>query len=114
MKKIEAYIQHRHLPDVVRALEKMRDFPGLTAFEVLGHGRGPGSDDDYRLSDQSLPLHPRNLVQVVVDNGMVDGVVSVIRAAAQSGDHGDGMIIVTPVDNTIRIRTGQPLTPPPL
>lgn len=110
MKKIEAYIQHRHLPDVVRALEKMRGFPGLTTFEVLGHGVGTGTDDDYRLSEQSLPLHPRNLVQVVVDRALVDEVVAVIRAAAQSGGPGDGMILITPVENAVRIRTGEPLT----
>lgn len=112
MKKVEAYIQHRHLPDVVQALENMHGFPGLTVLEILGHGAGAGTDDDYRLSEQSLSLHRRNLVQVVIDEALLDEVVAIIRAAAQTGSPGDGMILVTSVDNAMRIRTGEPLTTP--
>lgn len=112
MKKIEAYIQHRYLPRVVNALEAMPNFPGLTMLEILGHGRGPETAGDYMVSGQNLTFHRRNLVQVVADDSLADQIVTLIRDAAHTGNVGDGMIIVTPVESAIRIRTGEQLPPP--
>ena len=112
MKKIEAYIQHRYLPRVVNVLEEMPNFPGLTMLEILGHGRGPETTGDYMQSEQNLTFHRRNLVQVVADDSLADEIVTRIRAAAHTGEVGDGMIIVTPVESAIRIRTGEQLPPP--
>ena len=65
MKKIEAYIQHQYLPRVVNSLEEMKEFPGFSVLEVLGHGCGPEAEGSYIQTEQNLTVHRRTVVQVV-------------------------------------------------
>ena len=111
MKKIEAFIQHRVLPRIVLSLHELNDFPGLSVTEVLGQGRGRGANGECLHTEQNLPFHRRNLIQVVCDDEAADEIVNRIRDAAHTGTNGDGIIIVTDVDRSVRIRTGEPLAP---
>lgn len=107
MKKIEAYIQHEYLPRVVNSLEQMPGFPGLSILEILGHGRGPEIEGSYIQTEQNLTVHRRTLVLVVAEDSLVAEVVSRIRASSHTGNSGDGIIVISPVDGVIRIRTGE-------
>ena len=110
MKKIEAYIQHQYLPRVVNSLEEMKDFPGFSVLEVLGHGCGPEAEGSYIQTEQNLTVHRRTLVQVVAKDALIEEIVSRIRAAGHTGNAGDGIIVVTPVLGVVRIRTGESLS----
>lgn len=109
MKKIEAYIQHQYLPRVINSLEEMPGFPGFSVVEVLGHGCGPETDDGYIQTEQNLTVHRRTLVQVVAEDALVGEIVRRIRAAVHTGNIGDGIIVISPVDGVVRIRTGESL-----
>jgi nitrogen regulatory protein P-II 1 len=109
MKKIEAFIQHYVLPRVMLSLHELPDFPGLSVLDVLGQGRGRGANGDCLITEQNLPFHRRTLVQVVCDDAAADEIVGRIRAAAHTGKNGDGIIIVTALESSVRIRTGETL-----
>lgn len=109
MKKIEAYIQHRFLPRVIRALEARPDFPGVSVLEVLGHGAGPEHDSEYLHTEQNIAFHRRNHVVVVCHDAHAEEIVSLIREAAHSGESGDGIVLVTPLESAVRIRSGEKL-----
>jgi nitrogen regulatory protein P-II 1 len=111
MKKIEAYIHHRYLPRVVNSLEEMQHFPGFSVLEVLGHGHGTEAEGSYIQTEQNLTVHRRTLIQVVSADTLVEEIVERIRAASHTGNVGDGIIVVTPVDDAFRIRTGKSLSP---
>ena len=110
MKKIEAYIQHQYLPRIINSLEKMQGFPGFSVMEVLGHGCGPETDATYIQTEQNLTVHRRTLIQVVALDALVEEIVHRIRAASHTGNVGDGIIVVTPLESALRIRTGESLS----
>ena len=110
MKKIEAYIQHYVLPRVVLSLHELPEFPGLSVLDVLGQGRGRGANGDCLLTEQNLPFHRRTLIQVVCDDAAADEIADRIRAAAHTGKNGDGIITVTAIESSVRIRTGEAFT----
>jgi nitrogen regulatory protein P-II 1 len=106
MKKIEAIIRQEKLSDVKDALEKA-GFPGITAYEVKGRGRQKGLLLSYRTSEYRVDMLPKMKIELVVKKEDVEKVISVIDKVAKTGNIGDGKIFVIPVDDVIRVRTGE-------
>ncbi len=106
MRKIEAIIKPFKLDEV-----KDRVFAagarGMTVSEVKGFGRTGGKREIYRGSAYVVDFLPKIRIQCVVDDEAVRSVVEAIVAAARTGDIGDGKITITPVEEVIRIRTGE-------
>jgi nitrogen regulatory protein P-II 1 len=106
MKKIEAIIKPFKLDDVKEALTEV-GVVGMTVNEVRGFGRQKGHTELYRGSEYTVDFLPKVKIEVVVPDGVVDKVVSVIVGAAKTGSIGDGKVFVIPIDEAIRIRTGE-------
>ncbi|WNG14417.1 P-II family nitrogen regulator [Cystobacter fuscus] len=109
MKKIEAIIKPFKLDDVKDALHEV-GVRGLTAMEVKGFGRQKGHTELYKGAEYVVDFLPKVKVEVVVDDDLAERVVDAIVRAARSGTEGkigDGKIFVTPVDEAVRIRTGE-------
>jgi len=79
----------------------------LTVLEVKGFGRQKGHTELYRGAEYVVDLVPKVKIDVVVDDTLVEPAIEAIRAAAQSGKIGDGKIFVSPVEEVVRIRTGE-------
>ncbi len=106
MKKVEAIIKPFKLDEVKQALSEV-GIAGLTATEVKGFGRQKGHTELYRGAEYVVDFLPKVKVEVVVADGLVAKVVEVIERAAKTGRIGDGKIFVVPVEEVIRIRTGE-------
>ena len=106
MKKIEAIIKPFKLDEVKEALNAM-DIQGMTVSEVKGYGRQKGHTEIYRGAEYKVDFIPKVKVEVVVDSESVESVIEVIRNAAYTGKIGDGKIFVIPVEEAIRVRTGE-------
>lgn len=106
MKKIEAVIKPFKLDDVREALVAL-GIQGMTVTEVKGFGRQKGHTELYRGSEYEVSFLPKVRIDVVVTNDMVDKAVAAIAEMAKTGSIGDGKIFVSPVEETIRIRTGE-------
>jgi nitrogen regulatory protein P-II 1 len=106
MKKIEAIIKPHKLDDVKDRLRQI-GISGMTVYEVKGFGRTGGKTEVYRGSSYVVDFIPKARIEVVVKDSAVTEVVQAIIAAAKTGKIGDGKIFVTPVDEAIRIRTGE-------
>ncbi len=109
MKKVEAIIKPFKLDDVKDALSEI-GIHGLTAVEVKGFGRQKGHTELYKGAEYVVDFLPKVKVEVVVDDDLVTRVVDAILRAARSspeGKIGDGKIFVLPVDEAVRIRTGE-------
>jgi nitrogen regulatory protein P-II 1 len=105
MKKIEAIIREEKL-DAVRKALKEDSYFGITVSEVSGHGRQGGLTLQWRVGDYQVDLLPKVKIEVVVLDEDVTGVLTAIRMAARTGNIGDGKIFVLPVEDAMRIRTG--------
>lgn len=106
MKKIEAIIRPFKLDEVKIALVNA-GVVGMTVSEVRGFGRQKGQTERYRGSEYTVEFLQKLKLEIVVEDAQVDMVVEKIIAAARTGEIGDGKIFVTPVDEIIRIRTGE-------
>ena len=106
MKQITAVIKPFKLEEVREALADV-GVSGLTVTEVKGFGRQKGHTELYRGAEYVVDFLPKVKVEVVVKDEDVDRVVESIVAAAKTGKIGDGKIFVTPVEQVIRIRTGE-------
>jgi nitrogen regulatory protein P-II 1 len=106
MKKIEAIIRHERLQEVQDALDQL-GVSGLTVSEVVGCGRQKGYTEQYRGVRANISLLPKIKVESVVPSDIVDSVVEAIAGAARTGEIGDGRVFVYPVEQSIRIRTGE-------
>ena len=106
MKKVEAIIKPFKLDDVKEALTGI-GIIGMTVSEVRGFGRQKGHTELYRGSEYTVDFLPKVKIEVVVADHVVDKVVSVIVGAAKTGSIGDGKVFVLPIDESIRIRTGE-------
>ncbi len=105
MKLITAVIKPFKLDDVKDAL-KVSGVTGITVDEVRGFGRQGGHTETYRGAEYQIDFVPKVRLQVVIDDGRVDDVVSTIVTSAATGKIGDGKIWVTDVERVVRIRTG--------
>ena len=106
MKKIEAIIKPFQLENVKDALAKI-GVKGMTVTEVKGFGRQKGHTELYRGHEYVVDFLPKVKLEILVDSEMADAVVSAIAEAAKTGKIGDGKIFVLPVEEAIRIRTGE-------
>jgi nitrogen regulatory protein P-II 1 len=106
MNKIEAIIKPFKLDDVKDALNKI-GINGMTVNEVKGFGRQRGHKEIYRGAEYQVDFVPKVQIDVVVDSSLVDQVVEAISSAANTGKIGDGKIFVLPVNEAVRIRTGE-------
>ena len=106
MKKIEAIIKPFKLDEVREALSEI-GVSGLTVTEVKGFGRQKGHTELYRGAEYVVDFLPKVKVEVVVTDDRVAQVVDVIMETARTGKIGDGKIFVLPVEQVIRIRTGE-------
>lgn len=106
MKKIEAIIKPFKLDDVKEALQEI-GVTGITVTEARGFGRQKGHTELYRGAEYVVDFLPKVKIEVVVNDDMVEKTIEAILGAAQTGRIGDGKIFVTPVDDVIRIRTGE-------
>jgi nitrogen regulatory protein P-II 1 len=106
MKKIEAVIKPFKLDDVREALSGV-GITGLTSIEVKGFGRQKGHTELYRGAEYVVDFLPKIKIEVVVTDGLVDKFIEAITGAARTGKIGDGKIFITPVEQVIRIRTGE-------
>ena len=105
MKKIEAIIKPFKLDEVKDALHEA-GVSGITVTEVKGFGRQKGHTELYRGAEYVVDFLPKVKVEAVVDDALVDNVVEAITNAARTGRIGDGKIFVSPVEQAVRIRTG--------
>src|SRR3954466_9607158 len=106
MKKVEAIIKPFKLDEVKDALSEV-GIQGMTVTEVKGFGRTGGKKEVYRGSAYVVDFVPKVKVEIVVTHDIVRDVVEAITAVARTGRIGDGKIFVTPVEEAIRIRTGE-------
>ncbi len=106
MKMVMAVIKPFKLDEVREALTAL-GIQGLTVTEVKGFGRQKGHTELYRGAEYVVDFLPKIKVEVVVSTAMVDTAVEAIVKAANTGKIGDGKIFVTPVEQVIRIRTGE-------
>lgn len=106
MKEIVAIIRPNKLDEVKDALEEL-GCHGMTVTEVKGRGRQLGITESYRGSDYRIDMLPKTCLEIVVADEQVDNVIDKIVKTAQTGDIGDGKIFISPVEEVVRIRTGE-------
>jgi len=106
MKKLEAIIKPFKLDDVKEALAK-EGIQGMTVTEVKGFGRQKGHTELYRGAEYVVDFLPKIRIEILLEDSKAQRAVEVITAAARTGRIGDGKIFVSPVDDVIRIRTGE-------
>jgi len=106
MKKIEVIIKPFKLDEVKVALANL-NILGMTVTEVKGFGQQKGHTELYRGAEYQIDFVPKVKIEIVVNDDYVDQAIEAVIGAAQTGKIGDGKIFVTPVDEAIRIRTGE-------
>jgi nitrogen regulatory protein P-II 1 len=106
MKKIEAVIKPFKLDEVKDALNAI-GIQGITVTEVKGFGRQKGHTELYRGAEYVVDFLPKVKLEVIAADTLVPKIIETIEAAAKTGRIGDGKIFVTPVEEVIRIRTGE-------
>ena len=106
MKKIEAIIKPFKLDEVKEALQEV-GLQGITVLEAKGFGRQKGHTELYRGAEYVIDFLPKVKIEVVVNDEQVDSAIQAIRKAAETGRIGDGKIFVSPIEQAIRIRTGE-------
>ncbi len=106
MKKIEAVIRVEKLDEVIEGLEKL-DAPGIMVTHIEGHGRQKGLVEQFRGREFKVNFLTKTKLEIVAKDTEVDKIVKTISSIAKTGEIGDGKIFIYPVDNAIRIRTGE-------
>jgi nitrogen regulatory protein P-II 2 len=103
---ITAIIKPFKLDEVREALSEI-NVQGITVTEVKGFGRQKGHTELYRGAEYVVDFLPKTKIEAAVDDAMVDQVIDTIQAASRTGKIGDGKIFVSPLEQVIRIRTGE-------
>ena len=106
MKLVSAIIKPFKLDEVREALSAI-GVQGITVTEVKGFGRQKGHTELYRGAEYVVDFLPKVKIEVVVDDAIVERVIEAIEAAARTGKIGDGKIFVSPLEQVVRIRTGE-------
>jgi nitrogen regulatory protein PII len=106
MKKVEAIIKPFKLDDVKEALSEIGIY-GMTVTEVNGYGRQKGHKEIYRGAEYVVDFVPKIKVEIVVSDERLDEAIETVRNAANSGKIGDGKIFISPVEQVVRVRTGE-------
>ena len=106
MKLVTAIIKPFKLDDVREALSEI-GVQGMTVTEVKGFGRQKGHTELYRGAEYVVDFLPKVKIEVAIDDGQLEGVVDAITKAANTGKVGDCKIFVSPLEEVVRIRTGE-------
>ena len=106
MKLVVAIVKPFKLDEIKEALQDI-GMTGLTASDVEGFGRQRGHSEVYRGAEYQVDFVPKTRVEVLADDDDVQGIVDAISKAARTGKIGDGKIVVVPVEQVVRIRTGE-------
>ena len=106
MKKIEAIIREEKLDAVRKALEDKGYF-GMTVTEVSGRGRQKGLPLQWRVGEYRVEFLPKLKIEVVVLDEDLSKTVNAIVTSARTGERGDGKIFIIPIENAVRVRTGE-------
>ncbi len=106
MKRIEAIIRPERLGMVRKALEEL-GYPGMTVYEVKGHGKQRGLTQQWRGQEYKVEFLPKLKIEVVILDEDVPRMLNAVTSSARTGEMGDGKIFVLPVDNAVRVRTGE-------
>ena len=106
MKKIEAIIKPFKLDEVKEALND-KGIKGMTVSEVKGYGRQKGHREIYRGAEYFVDFIPKVKLEIIVDDNAVEELIDTIRQAANTDKIGDGKIFVLPVEEVVRVRTGE-------
>jgi nitrogen regulatory protein P-II 1 len=106
MKKIEAIVKPFKLDEVKNALTKI-GVQGMTMTEVVGFGRQKGHTETYRGAEYKTDFLPKSKIEIIVIDELVTQVIETIERTAKTGKIGDGKIFILPVEEVIRIRTGE-------
>jgi len=106
MKKIEAIIKPFKLDEVKDALSEI-GLKGITVVEAKGFGRQKGHTELYRGAEYIVDFLPKVKLGIVVDDEMLDRAVEAIQTAAHTGRIGDGKIFIVPIEDVVRVRTGE-------
>jgi nitrogen regulatory protein PII len=106
MKKIEAYIKSHRLTDVVEQLHVIEGLTGVSVHEIKGFGRTRGQDEPVRIVDNAINWMPHVKIEIVCRDMLTDAVIEAILRGAHTGLRADGKIYVSPVEDAIRISTG--------
>ena len=106
MKKIEVIIKPFKLDDVKEALNGI-GIKGMTISEVKGYGRQKGHTEIYRGAEYVVDFLPKIKMEIIVEADQVDQIIETVVAAARTGKIGDGKIFVLPIEQVVRVRTGE-------
>lgn len=106
MKKIEAIIKPFKLDEVKEALAEL-GIEGMTVSEVKGFGRQKGHTEIYRGSEYTVDFLPKVKIEIIVPDSLVEKAITAISSAAKTGKIGDGKIFIIPIEQAVRIRTGE-------
>ena len=106
MKKIEAIIKPFKLDEVMEALQEV-GLQGITVTEAKGFGRQKGHTELYRGAEYIVEFQPKIKLQIAISDEQVDAAIDAICGAAATGKIGDGKIFISPLEQSIRIRTGE-------
>mgnify|MGYP001613287817 CR=1 FL=1 len=109
MKKIEAIIRPQRIEDVKEALRKL-DIKGLTVLDAQGYGKQLGHKEIYRGQEYTVDLVRKAKLEIIVEDNLVESAIKAIIESARSdkgGAIGDGKIFIYPVEDVVRIRTGE-------
>jgi len=106
MKKIEAVIKPFKLDDVKEALNDV-GIQGMTVSEVKGYGRQKGHTEIYRGAEYAVDFIPKLKIEIIVPADRCEEVLDIVRKSSYTGKIGDGKIFVVPVEDVIRVRTGE-------
>jgi nitrogen regulatory protein PII len=107
MKLIKSIVRPNKVDEVKDALARL-NISGVTVTEVRGHGKQKGHTAIYRGKEYNVSLLPKMEIETVVEDAIVDDAVKAIVTAARTGEIGDGRVFVIPVEQSYKIRTGEP------
>ena len=107
MKEIKAIIQPHMLNKVMEALHALPHFPGVTASDCRGQGRGQGAGGGYVATEETIDFEKMVKLELFCADAICDELVDVIGKAAHTGNPGDGVIMVADLPRVVRVRTGQ-------
>lgn len=106
MKKIEVIIRPEKLESVQRALEKV-GYSGLMISEIEGHGKQKGIVQQWRGEKYKVAFLPKIKIEIIVKDNEIERIIKTIVDSAKTGEIGDGKIFISPIENVVRIRTGE-------
>lgn len=107
MKRIDAYIKRQRLTEVIEHLHQIDGLTGVSVFDIHGFGRSRGEDEPIHIVDNSVRWVPHAKLEIVCRDESVERVIDAIQQGAHTGLRADGKIYVSPVEDAVRISTGE-------